>query len=123
MSKHARKKPLAVTLGRAIRMARRINELSQADLADKLDLSVNFIARVERGEAFMSVRNLFAAARILNVSLDELIDDSRAAWSSELLALAAALDERERNFIVGQLRATVDTRASNPSSNCKKTAS
>ena len=63
MSKHARKKPLAVMLGRAIQMARRINELSQADLAEKLDLSVNFIARVERGETFMSVNNLFSAPR------------------------------------------------------------
>jgi transcriptional regulator with XRE-family HTH domain len=114
MSEDARKKPLAVRLGRAIQMARRINDLSQADLAEKLDLSVNFIARVERGEAFMSVKNLFAAARILNVSLDQLVDDSRAAWSSELLALAAALKESERTFIVRQLRASVGARASNP---------
>ena len=91
MTKHARTKPLAVTLDRAIQMARQINELSQAGLAEKLDLGVNFIARVERGEAFMSVKNLFAVAGVLNVSLDELVDDSRAAWSSELLALAAAL--------------------------------
>jgi ribosome-binding protein aMBF1 (putative translation factor) len=115
MSKHAKTKPvLAVRLGRAIQRARRINELSQAALADKLDLSVNFIARVERGEAFMSVKNLFAVARILKVSLDELVDDSRAAWSAELLALAAVLEDGERTFIVGQLRATVGARVSSP---------
>jgi hypothetical protein len=44
----------------------------------------------------VSVENLLAAARIINVGLDELVDDARAAWNSELLALAAALKESER---------------------------
>lgn len=110
MSTEARKKPLAVQLGKTLQLARRIKNLSQAELAERLSLSVNFIARVERGETFMSVENLFAAARILNVSLDELVDGSRAAWSSELLALAAELKDGERTFILKQLRATVGTR-------------
>jgi transcriptional regulator with XRE-family HTH domain len=114
MSKEARKNPLAVRMGRAFQQARRIKDLSQAELAEKLELSVNFVARVERGEAFMSVENLFAAPRILSLSLDELVDDARADWSSELLALAAALKEGERTFVLKQLRATVGTRARKP---------
>jgi transcriptional regulator with XRE-family HTH domain len=107
MSKEAGKKPLAVQLGRAFQQARRIRNLSQAEVAEKLELSVNFVARVERGETYMSVENLFEAARFLNVSFDALIDDARAAWSSELLALAAELKDNERTFILKQLRATV----------------
>jgi transcriptional regulator with XRE-family HTH domain len=114
MTREAKKKPLAVRLGRALQQARRIKDLSQAEVAEKLELSVNFIARVERGEALMSVENVFEAARLLNISLDELVDDTRAAWSSELLALAAALKESERTFVLKQLRATVGTHASKP---------
>jgi transcriptional regulator with XRE-family HTH domain len=111
MSKDVRKKPLAVRVGHAIQMARRIKDLSQAELAEQLHLSNNFVARVERGETYMSVENLFEAARVLEISLDALVDTSRAAWSSELLALAAELKDGERTFILKQLRATVGTRA------------
>jgi transcriptional regulator with XRE-family HTH domain len=75
---------------------------------------VNFVARVERGETYMSVENLFEAAHFLDVSIDALIDDQRAAWSSELLALAAALKESERTFILKQLRATVGPKGARP---------
>jgi transcriptional regulator with XRE-family HTH domain len=105
MSKEESRKRLAVRLGRALQTGRKVKGLSQAEVAERLDLSVNFFARIERGEAFLSVPKLFEAARVLDASLDAVVDESRAAWGSEMLTLAASLKDSERGFLLRQLRA------------------
>jgi transcriptional regulator with XRE-family HTH domain len=105
MSKEESKKRLAVRLGRAFQTGRKVKGLSQAEVAERLDLSVNFFARVERGESLLSVPKLFETARLLDVSLDAVADENRASWGGEMLALAANLKETERGFLLRQLRA------------------
>ncbi len=64
---------LATTIGKSARTARTALGLSQADVAEKLGLSLEFVGRIERGVALPSVPTLVSLAKVLGVSSD--------AWS------------------------------------------
>ena len=64
---------LAVTIGKSVRTARAALGLSQADVAEKLGLSLEFIGRIERGVALPSVPTLVSLATALGVSGDALL--------------------------------------------------
>ena len=46
-------------LGQNIKKYRNKKQISQADLAERLDLSTEYICRVERGQKYLSLRKLF----------------------------------------------------------------
>lgn len=48
--------------------------LSQETLAEKLGLSREYIARVENGQKFLSLRKIFELSDILNIKLKNLFD-------------------------------------------------
>jgi len=60
-------------LGYRIRELRQAHRLTQEELADKCDLHRTFIGSVERGERNVSILNLRLIARILRVSLADLL--------------------------------------------------
>ena len=60
-------------LSRNIRLYRRIRDISQLDLAEKVDVSVNFICNVENGERWMSAPTLARLAAALGVEPFELL--------------------------------------------------
>jgi transcriptional regulator with XRE-family HTH domain len=60
-------------LSRNIRLYRRIRDISQLDLAEKADVSVNFICNVENGERWMSAPTLARLAAALGVEPFELL--------------------------------------------------
>ncbi len=68
---------LAASIGAAARERRRALGLTQADVAERLGLSVEFYARIERGHALPSVPTLVALIRLLGVSFDALVRDGR----------------------------------------------
>lgn len=59
-------------LGNNIKHYREAKKLSQASLAELLDLSTEYICRVERGQKYMSLRKLFELADILEVDFSKL---------------------------------------------------
>lgn len=59
-------------LGLNIRAERNRKELSQADLAEKVDMSENSINAIERGKQIPSAINLYLIAKILEVDINEL---------------------------------------------------
>ncbi len=61
-------------LGKRIRMLRRERELTQAALAEKCNLSNNFIALLERGKNAPSIDTLEALARVFKISISELFE-------------------------------------------------
>lgn len=65
-----------MTLGEKIREARRKCGLSQEQLADKMSVSRSAIAKWETDKGFPDVGNLKLLARLLNTSLDRLLDDA-----------------------------------------------
>ena len=63
-------------LGLNIKKYREAHKLSQEALAEKLNLSKEYICRVERGQKYMSLRKLFELADILEVEFYKLTDFS-----------------------------------------------
>ncbi len=65
-----------MTLGEKIKEARKQCGLSQEQLAEKMAVSRSAIAKWEANNGLPDVDNLRALARLLNVSVDYLLDDS-----------------------------------------------
>ncbi|MBD2389067.1 helix-turn-helix transcriptional regulator [Aphanizomenon flos-aquae NRERC-008] len=69
MDNQARKK-----LGSNIKQLRTKLELSQEQLAEKADLHRTYVGAVERGERNISLDNILAIARALEISASELLE-------------------------------------------------
>lgn len=66
-------KELAKTIGTAARKARKALKLTQADAAERLDVSVEFYARIERGTSLPSIVTFARIVSALGVSGDALL--------------------------------------------------
>jgi transcriptional regulator with XRE-family HTH domain len=66
-------KELAKSIGSAARQARAALELTQEDAAERIEVSVEFYARIERGNSLPSVPTLARIAGVLGVSADALL--------------------------------------------------
>ena len=63
-------------IGRRIKKTRIKNKLKQETLADKIDVSVAYLSRVERGNAQINLKRLTQVAEILGVSPGYLLTGS-----------------------------------------------
>lgn len=66
-------KKLASTIGAAARAARMRLELTQADVAERIEVATEVYGRLERGGMLPSVQTLLRLCQELNVSADELL--------------------------------------------------
>ena len=66
-------------IGRRIKTARTEQNLTQEELADKIDVSVAFMSRIERGGSKINLRRLTQIAETLNVSPGYLLTGSNTA--------------------------------------------
>ena len=71
-----------MTLGEKIREARRKCGFSQEQLAEKMSVSRSAIAKWETDKGLPDVGNLKMLARLLNVSVDQLLDEGQPADTS-----------------------------------------
>ena len=71
-----REKDLLIGLGAQIRRFRQEARLTQQELADKVETSLDTIGNLERGEFFTSIGILYRISRHLGRNLDELF-----AWA------------------------------------------
>lgn len=60
-------------IGNNIRVARKAKNLSQEELAFKINSARNFIGCIERGEKAPTVYILYKIAAVLNVPIDNLL--------------------------------------------------
>ncbi|EIF6297239.1 helix-turn-helix transcriptional regulator [Clostridium perfringens] len=61
-------------IGNNIKSIRKKNKLTQKDLADKLNKSVRMVQKYENSEVTPNIEVLKKISKILNVSLDSLLD-------------------------------------------------
>ena len=66
-------------LGKKIRSLRLTNHLSQAELAESIDVSTNYIGQIERGDCKPSLETLVSLCEVLHTSLDYILSDSRSS--------------------------------------------
>ena len=71
-----------MTLGEKIREARRKCGFSQEQLAEKMSVSRSAIAKWETDKGLPDVGNLKMLARLLNVSVDQLLDEGQPSNTS-----------------------------------------
>jgi transcriptional regulator with XRE-family HTH domain len=93
-------------VGRNIRMARKAQALSQLALAERSELSADFIGKVERGTTSPSIESLKAIATAMNLSLGDLFAGELQADSSqealiELIGLCRGRAREDIELLVG----------------------
>lgn len=66
-------------IGRRIRNIRIEKGLTQEELADKIDISIAFLSRVERGTSKINLKRLTQIAELLNVSPGYLLTGSNVS--------------------------------------------
>jgi transcriptional regulator with XRE-family HTH domain len=93
-------------VGRNIRVARKAKGLSQLALAERSELSADFIGKLERGATSPSIESLKAIATALSLSLADLLAGESEASSSqealmELIGLCKGRDKDDIELLVG----------------------
>ena len=92
-----------VSIGKNIRKFRLANKLRQEDLAEKTDLSVNYIGMLERGEKIPSLETFIDIVNVLGVSADmilaDVVDTGYMVRSSLLTEQLEKLSPEERKRI------------------------
>ena len=63
------------SIGKKIRKYRKERGMTQEELAEKLDLSINYVGALERAEKNLTVTNLINIANVLGVTADMLLCD------------------------------------------------
>ena len=64
-----------LTMGDRIKEARKMQKLTQEQLAERLDISVEFVSQIERGMKLPSMHVFIKLIEALNVSADYLLRD------------------------------------------------
>lgn len=67
-----------MTIGEKIKQARKLCHLSQEQLAEKMCVSRSAIAKWETGKGLPDIENLKVLSKLLNISVDSLLDDQQA---------------------------------------------
>lgn len=89
-------KALAKQIGEAARESRKARGLTQADVAERVGVSVEFYARLERGGTLPSVPTLRRLASALSTSTDRLLAPSVALPPEKPVSAEAPVTERDR---------------------------
>ena len=91
------------SIGRNIRHFRNLKNISQESLAEKTDLSTNYISMIERGEKVPSLTSLIRIANALDVTSDMLLCDvvtkSYAVKNSVIMDGISELSKKEQQKI------------------------
>lgn len=96
-------------LGAQVKELRIQMKLTQAEVADALNVTPGYISNVENNRTAMSLRVLIYYARLMNISLDSLIgriepEYRKNALDNELLELASKLDDEQKKKLIKTIR-------------------
>lgn len=72
-------------LGQKIRDLRTLHHFSQADLAELIDVSTNYIGQIERGDRKPSLETLVSLCNVLDTSMDYILSDSLTTNEDQLI--------------------------------------
>lgn len=96
-------------LGTQVKELRIQMKLTQAEVAEALNVTPGYISNVENNRTAMSLRVLIYYARLMNISLDSLIgriepEYRKSALDNELLELASKLDDEQKKKLIKTIR-------------------
>ena len=58
--------------GRTVRELRQVAHLTQMELAEQADLSLNYVGEIERGEKMVSLETIVRVAKALGIAMSEV---------------------------------------------------
>ncbi|MDR1753782.1 MAG: helix-turn-helix domain-containing protein [Eubacterium sp.] len=91
-------------IGKRIKYYRKIKGITQAQVADALDVSVSYISQIERGVAEVSLSRLDEIANIIHAKIENLVADtdenSEQYLNSELFQLIKRWEPQKRDLLV-----------------------
>ena len=92
------------TLGHKIRKERNKQQLTQEQLAEKINISTAYMGFIERGERNISLDKLSLLASVLGVSIDYLLSDGIGTSTSDketlMMSLFSSATENEKDLIL-----------------------
>lgn len=96
-------------LGSQIKELRIKMKLTQAEVANALNVTPGYISNVENNRTAMSLRILMYYARLMNISLDSLIgrvepEYKTTALDNELLELISGMDNTKKSKLIQTIR-------------------
>lgn len=92
-----KKDPRAELVGRNIQFFRKNAGMTQAQLAERINVSTAFVSRIERGEKGVSLKVLDALAEEFQVSYDALVREP--GTRSRLETVLVLLEGRSEDYI------------------------
>ncbi len=99
-------KSFGVRLGARVRARREALGMSQAELAEKVDISANYVGVLERGLKLPTLDTLVVLAKALGVPASELVGDARPdPWLEEVVTVAVTIPKPLRPVALAVLRA------------------
>lgn len=98
-------------LGKRIKEARDKNNITQAQLAEIINKTPNYVARLETNKCGLSLKTLILIANSLNVSIDFLLSNGESNNKFDkdnlnyifLEQTLSSLDNKDRDFIINIL--------------------
>lgn len=98
-----------ISVGKRIYDARKLLGYSREKLAEKADISVQFLADIEKGRKSMTVTTLRRIAAALAVTADYIVNGSELPESSRVSVMLASLDAYHRKQAEKLLAVFVET--------------
>lgn len=100
-------------IGQRIKQARLAKNLTQEDLAEKVDISVAFLSRVERGNSHINLKRLNQLCALLDVSegyvLNGAASNSINYLNREFADLLKECPPEKQKLIYNVAKAIIDT--------------
>lgn len=96
-------------LGAQIKELRIQMKLTQAEVAEALNVTPGYISNVENNRTAMSLRVLIYYAKLMNISLDSLIgriepEYRKSALDNELLELMSKLEDDQKKKLIKTIK-------------------
>ena len=102
----------AKAVGQRIKAAREKKNMTQEDLAARIDISPTHVSVIERGTKIPRVDTFVSIANVLGVSAEELlvdvVDRASVGVASELSAAIEALPHEEKMRVLKVVSALID---------------
>lgn len=75
-----------VEIGKRISIERKRNNITQEQLAEKMNVSIQMISNLERGNKAIKISNLLNLSQILGVSTDYILTGSKNSFEKSALS-------------------------------------
>ena len=96
-------------IGKRVRKYRKLKNLSQEQLAEKIDISTTHMSHIETGSTKLSLQVLVDVAKVLEVNTDDLIFEKKPQFMIDTINnLLSECNENQLAFITDIVKSTKD---------------